>query len=148
MIPSDTESTSRNGPLGPKIFNGIWWSVELPQRWRGEGDERCATFQAEPPLGALQISAARKDVGMVTDDDLRDFAAERISKGIELQKTQWGSFVGLVTQYSKRGYFWREWWLRESNLLVYVTYNVRNGYQEQEAEDIHRILASLKSISS
>jgi hypothetical protein len=135
------------GSLDRKTFNGIWWSVELPKWWSGVGNEQCATFQADPPLGALQISAARRDAGLVTDDDIKELAAEQISRGQKLWRAECGPFSGFCTEHSNAGSFWKEWWLRSGDLLVYVTYNVMGGKELLEKQDVESMLASLKPIS-
>ena len=139
-------SESGNGSLTPEIFDGVWWSVELPEDWIVQGDEHCATFQAKAPLGAMQVSSARKDHGDVTDDDLHGFAEERISRGLELERVEYGSFSGFCISYTNAGSFWKEWWLRSLGLMIYVTYNVEDGCQILEEQYVNRILASLKAI--
>jgi len=83
----------------------------------------------------------------VTDDDLKEFAAEHISQGRNLSRAECGQFSGFCTQYSKGGSYWKEWWLRTEDLLVYVTYNVTAGKELHEKEDVEKILASLKPVS-
>jgi hypothetical protein len=59
------------------IYKSAWWSVELPPNWHGNPDADCTTFHANHPSfgGALQISAAYKDTGIVTDQDLKSSPA-------------------------------------------------------------------------
>ena len=130
----------------PESFDGTWWSVILPPSWSGHADGECGTFQSSPPLGALQISSARRDIGPVTDDDLRDFAAERITSGIRPENAAYGPFVGFSVEYRKGQHFWKEWWLRSEGLMIYATYNIK-GRDFLEKEDVERILSSLKPTS-
>lgn len=125
------------------IFASAWWSVELPQQWSGHPDGQCAAFRADPPLGVLQISAARKDAGPVTDQDLTEFAEERIAPEVPLDGVRFGAFSGVTAKYRKDGLLWQEWWLRSGPLMVYVTYNVVQEHEASEQDAIASILASL-----
>jgi hypothetical protein len=125
------------------VFRNAWWSVELPPNWRGYPDVYCATFQADPPLGALQISAADKETGIVTDQDMREFAAKRVAPGVRFADVRLGAFTGLTTRYFRDGLFWNEWWLKSGHLMVYATYNVVREREGEETEVIESILTSL-----
>ena len=127
-----------------RTFDGAWWSVTLPLGWDGRPDKECATFQRNPPLGVLQISSARKDIGPVTAEDLREFAEERVASGVQLLEVSHGPFSGFSAEHSKEGRFWREWWLRSGQLTVYVTYNVAQGNARIEKDEVERIIESLK----
>jgi hypothetical protein len=126
-----------------QIFSGLWWSVEVPQGWRADRDKECVTFRTTPPLGAFQISAARKDQEPVTDQDLKEFAKELMAEGIRIDKVSYGPFSGFFAQYSKKGLFWQEWWLGSGRLMVYATYNVVQGSEHLEGKEIEGILSSL-----
>lgn len=127
------------------IFDGIWWLVELPQGWAGRPDEECATLSRSPQLGALQVSSARKERTPVADEDLREFAEERVPAGVQLLQVTCGPFSGFSAEYSKGESFWKEWWLKSGHLMVYVTYNVRQGKEHLEIEDVERIVGSLRA---
>jgi hypothetical protein len=124
-------------------YRSGWWSVVLPPGWLGYADAACSTFQAQPPVGALQISAARKESEGITDGDLREFAEGRVSTTTPLQYCAFGAFLGVTAQYRKDGLFWQEWWLRSGQLMVYVTYNVSQEHAAAEQGSISIILSSL-----
>jgi hypothetical protein len=124
-------------------YKAAWWFVDLPADWRGYPDAGCSTFRADPPLGVLQISAARKDGGIVTDLELREFAEERLGREVALQKAKFGNSAGFTATYRRDGLSWQEWWLKSGCLMVYVTYNVAEGYETIEQATIARILDSL-----
>jgi hypothetical protein len=77
--------------------------VVLPPGWNGHSEGDCATFRADPAFGVLQISAVRKDVGIVTDDDLKEFALERVASETALEKAKFEAFSGFTTIYPKNG---------------------------------------------
>jgi hypothetical protein len=125
-------------------FFSPWWSVELPDNWSGSRDDTCATFLADPPVGALQISAASKGTDFVTDDDLKDFAQEYIDAGTKLGRATYGSFSGFYLRYSEGAIYWKHWWLRSRNIIVYATYNTALETKGVEDEAIERILSTLR----
>ena len=125
------------------IFTSAWWSVELPPNWSANPDGNCATLRADPPLGVLQISAARKDTGVVTDQDLTEFAEMRIAPKTRLAGVSFGAFSGATAMYRKDGLFWQEWWLRSKDMMVYATYNVVQESEAAELRTVEGILASL-----
>jgi hypothetical protein len=126
-------------------FSGVWWRISLPPGWSARQDEECVTFQGDPPIGALQISSARKSEGVVTDEDLMEFGA---SKKAHLSPATHDRFSGFCAEYCKDGRSWNEWWLRCGDLLVYVTYNVELGSEEAERNAVTKIVASLKPASN
>jgi hypothetical protein len=127
-------------------YRSTWWSVELPPTWRGDPDGDCSTFRADATLGVLQISAARKDKGIVIDDDLKEFAYERVAPDVRLEKVTFGAFCGFTARYAENGLSWQEWWLRLETVTVYVTYNVVLGNEAAEQDAVTEILTSLRII--
>ena len=83
----------------------------------------------------------------MSDRDLKEFARERIRGGTPLLKVRYGPFSGFSVEYTKEQRFWKEWWLRSGNLMVYVTYNVILGKQNVEKEKVEKLLRSLKPIT-
>ena len=130
---------------GPKVvFSSAWWSVELPPGWRGHRDRECVTFQADLPIGALQISAARKENAPVTSDDLKDFAKERTRGKATLRPARIGEFDGFTSELEDDKASWREWWVRCKDIAIYATYNAPIGDAGTEIPLINMILASLR----
>jgi hypothetical protein len=126
------------------IYKSEWWSVDLPPNWSGHPDDSCSTFSAEPSLGVLQISAARKDTGIVSEDDLGEFAEHRIGHlGIRIEHVGPGLFSGFTASYRENCLFWRKWWVRSDHLMVFITYNVDQGNEAAEQLVVLGILSSL-----
>lgn len=105
-----------------RIFNGGWWSVRLPNGWQGHPEEHGASFFRTPRHGRLQISAALKEGMEVSDDDLREFAKERVAEGRMLEKVCYQAFSGFQCVHSKGNLTWHEWWLRCGSMMIYATY--------------------------
>ncbi len=119
------------------------WSVSLPPHWEVYKDPECATFYADPNLGALQISSAQKDSGIVTNTDLMDFARDSVPTDIELAHVAFGNFDGLTAAYEENDIFWQKWWFRSDRLLVFATYNGPAGRTLEERVIIPKILRTL-----
>jgi hypothetical protein len=126
-------------------YESTWWTVELPSGWQGSADGTCSTFTDTPEHGVLQISAANKDSGVVTDDDLKEFASERVASNIPLDPAVAGAFSGFTARYQKERQWWQEWWLRSGQLMIYVTYNISLGRERAEQRAVTSILSSLKA---
>ena len=120
--------------------------MELPPDWSGSLGGNCATLRANPPLGVLQISAARKEAGIITDEDLVQFAEDRIAPETPLNSVECGAFSGATARYRKDGLFWQEWWLKSNRLMVYVTYNVVQEHEGAEGDVIQSILATMSGL--
>ena len=135
--------TSRKKTTGSalgEVYESSWWSVVLPPGWTASRENECTTFRATPPLGALQISSARKDLQPVDDNDLKEFAREHSNSAATLCDVKYGSFVGFSAERSQAGLYWKEWWLRSGRLMLYVTYNVAVPYKDSEMSLVEGIL--------
>jgi len=131
------------------IYKSAWWSVELPPNWRGYPDADCTTFRAHMfDGGALQISAARKETGIVTDQDLQEFAHDRLVAGAAFDPVGFRECSGFTTRYRKNGFSWQEWWLKSEQLMIYATYNVAPEKEHVEQGDVASILSSLANLTS
>jgi hypothetical protein len=132
-------------PKNKITFKSHWWSVNLPADWRIVEDNECITLSGRQFSSAVQISAARKETGFITDEDLREFASERLSKKISLSKENINitTFTGLYAERIQNGVFWREWWLRSGSIMLYVTYNIEEQFREAEKFLVDEIVGSL-----
>ncbi|QEH35587.1 hypothetical protein OJF2_41400 [Aquisphaera giovannonii] len=127
------------------LFGGTHWRVRLPAGWRGEHDDTCATVAADSGVGALQFSSARKEGRPVTDDDLRDFAAEHVEAGARLAEVSLGDFTGYHLHFGTEDASWRNWYLRRGSVALFVAYNCEPSQRGVEVREIRTILASLAS---
>lgn len=127
-----------------KTFSSTWWSVQVPETWVVEQDEECVAFTASPEIGVLQLSAARNENGLATDEDLLEFAEEHISSGAKLTSVNIGKLSGFYLQYSDGEFHCREWWLRSGNTVVFVTYTADLELSGQEDPVVDQILTTLE----
>jgi hypothetical protein len=129
-----------------RTFDGGWWSVVIPDTWQATPEKHGATFIAMPQVGTLQISAAKHQAGPISDEDLFEFAAERVSAGYELKKCAYESFSGLTCRHVEDDLRWNEWWLRSGRLLVYATYiRPLDVSDREESKLVAQILGSLQA---
>ena len=125
-------------------FKSTWWSITPPPGWLAQQDEECASFARPDGVGALQISAARKDDASVTVDDLREFAASQIPSDTVLSHVHFEAFDGLHAAFSKQGSHWEMWWLRTGSLMVCVTHNCPVDDAGIDTDAVHRSLDTLE----
>jgi hypothetical protein len=79
-------------------YYSAWWEASLPPNWYGYSDDGVATFRSDDDIGALHISEALKDEP-VNDEDLREFAGDRIGGRACLVSIQLGEFDGINAEY-------------------------------------------------
>jgi hypothetical protein len=128
-----------------KTYESHWWSVDLPPGWTASAEGQCTTFRATPPIGALQISSARKDSGPIQDDDLKEFVSERLGRNAQLSVAVLGPFAGFTSEREEESLFWKEWWLRSGQTMLYVTYNVVPKYKDSEMNSVETILRNARA---
>lgn len=127
------------------IVKSGWWSLSIPIGWEISEDEDCVTVSKGHSSGALQISFAKKDSTDVSDDDLKDFASDRVNK-VDLKKVEGDGFTGFTTNYIHDGIIWQEWWIRSGNLMAYITYNTKLANNEAETVEVGKIVGSLEPV--
>jgi hypothetical protein len=126
-----------------QIFESAWWEVSLPLGWTGEHEEECATFLSHNEVGALQMSAYRKDEEL-TDADLQEMAAEHVEAGAKLKPVQLGSFTGFYFHFRTEDAYWRWWLLRCNQTHLYATYNCDPDERGKDDEQVDQIMNTLK----
>lgn len=125
-------------------FASAYWRVSVPPDWTARNNPECATFERQAGVGAVQISAARKE-GLVTDEDLRDFAKDHLSAGAKTKELKLGDFEGFVLGYRDDANNWRQWFLRYGATAVFVTYNCPLESQGEEDEIVDSLLSTLRA---
>lgn len=125
-------------------YKSTWWMARLPDGWDAVENQECVTFSSRNHLGVLQISAAYKERDDVTEADLAEFAAERLGEKVALKKIKLPAFDGFYAEYVSANRSWREWWLRSSGLMLYVTFNT-DKLASGERVAIDEILESLRA---
>jgi hypothetical protein len=139
---ANTDARAGGGMILAVVYKSTWWSVHLPEGWTDQTDDEGASFIAPADAGVLQISAARKELDSISDDELKKFAYQRIPPTALLEVTTAGTFTGFTATYTSDEELWQEWWARHQQLLIYATYiNLATG--DGKMADVLRILSSL-----
>jgi len=125
------------------IFESSWWSLQLPADWEWEEGEDCVSFFSDDSVGALQVSAYQKEGADVDDADLLEFIPEEIpvASGTPVKI---GVFTGFLISYHEDETYWRQWWLKAGQIMVYLTYNTDPADQGTEDAVIDQIVSTLK----
>lgn len=132
-----------NSEIAAQIYQSTWWSIELPASWTHRIEQECVSFRNEPPLGILQVSAARNPSGPATLQDLVDFATDANKPVRNFQTLTSTKHSGILTEYFSEDLFWCEWWLKSGASVVYLTYHVLATQHGAEFEQVRRIVGSL-----
>lgn len=125
-------------------YVSAYWTVSLPIDWIATNHPECATFERQVGVGALQISAAHKE-GLVTDEELREFAGDHLSAGATTKNLRLGDFEGFTFRYRDGDRNCRQWFLRCAATAVFVTYNCPLESKGEEDEMVDSILGSLRA---
>ncbi len=127
-------------------YESAWWSIAMPNGWQAESDESCATIASDNGVGALQLSAYQNEAGSITNDALSEFVLEESLDAVHLTEVKRGDFEGLSTHYREEGTYWRRAWLKNANILLYVTYNCSAGDESIEKDVVDNMLHTLKRL--
>ena len=130
-------------PTDMRTVRGYSWELDLPSDWTAESDDTCVTLERAGGVGALQISGAQKD-GEVTDEDLRDFASERLDAGAVASAAVCGDYFGFSLRYREDSSYWRQWYLRSSQSMLFVTYNCAEESRGVEDAEVDRVVGTLR----
>jgi hypothetical protein len=125
-------------------FESSWWVAELPEDWLAETMDECASFSQKQGVGCLQISAYQNLDRSVAHEDLQEFSWEEMQEQPALHPVRCGSFTGFAIVQAADQEWWRKWWLRNGNLLLFVTYNCREESRGKEDAVVDSILETLK----
>ena len=123
-----------------------WWSVQLPTNWLVEEGEECVSLYSPTGVGALQISAYRKDDGVVTDKLLLGFVnKEQNLQNAVPESVHCGELTGFTISHVEDGTFWQKWWIGKGRLLLFVTYNCKVENREVELATVSTIFGTFAS---
>ena len=122
-----------------------YWQISLPDDWLIETEDDCQSIYHPDGAGMLEISASLQPEPL-TQDDLKAIASEHLETGATTEDTLIGNFSGFELTYEDEDVFWREWYLKHDNLLLFITYNCDLADEEKEEGTLDVILATLKAL--
>ncbi len=119
------------------------WEATLPYEWESQRDGDYICLYHPNGVGAVQISAAFKD-SAVTKEDLRNFASEHLGAGAKIRELTCGDFCGFTLAFGNKDTYWRHWYLRCANQMLFITYNCYINDRGLEDEALSEVLNSLQ----
>lgn len=125
-----------------KIFQYPLWSISLPDDWEEEHDDEGVTLFDPQGSGSLEITTLEQDEP-VDDGFLEYMAEEHLEAGAEPEEVECGDFEGFELSYGDAEHYWREWYLRAGNLMLYVTYHCPLADEGSEDDAVDAILETL-----
>lgn len=125
------------------IVQTEWWCIELPDEWSAEMDDDCVSITDCDNVGTIDVSAIRKEEGLVSEQDLKDLAEELIADGFEFQRVTIAGSKGLLFSYQEEDVAWREWYLAHDSLVLYATYNTEVEHSGLDDAMVDEILSTL-----
>jgi len=123
------------------------WHLNLESNWQAEDSDECMTLFRPDGAGALQISAAIKDDGEVSEEELNEFIADCLGTG-EFPRVRLGAFLGRCTEYVAEETYWLKWCVSTGRLVLFVTYTCGFRDKDQERSDVGAMLSTLEAGAS
>lgn len=124
-------------------YKSTYWTINYPSHWIVRKHKEGFSFYSENGVGALQISAYSKD-DEVTERDLIEFAKEEVPEGEDLSKAAIGKYSGIESDFKLADHYWRMWFLRKNQVMLFMTYNCEFEVKNEEREIIDQIVSTLK----
>jgi hypothetical protein len=123
-----------------------WWAIEIPDEWNAQYSEDCVTVSDCDGIGSIDISALKKQQGIINDEDLREFADDLLVKQLIPQLVEHNGLSGFYFEYLEDGLAWREWYLAVNELFIYITYNSESENKNFDVAVVDQILETLTLI--
>lgn len=96
--------------------------IDLPESWSVEQDEESLIFNDPDNITCLEISAVRKQDGLVEDDDLKIFSQDFLEQGLKPTPISIGDFCGSYFSLEEDGEAWREWVLCAEDVMLLASH--------------------------
>jgi hypothetical protein len=127
-------------------FKSTLWQILVPPPWKAEDCEHCIEFTQPEGVGALHISASRKEVGEVLNAESLSALKDNCPENIVPKNASCGEFEGYWAEYidATSGFYWKRWIVACRKVLLFITYTCPNGEEELEAPQASALLSSLQ----
>ena len=119
------------------------WSIETHPSWRVEDDPECLTLTKSDETGAFQLSSVMKEAGSITQLEVKQFASEETDLMGVPSPVKFTHFLGFEVSYSEKGIHWHRYWLANSNILVFATYNGSSANWDSEKQEVIQMLNTI-----
>jgi len=126
-----------------KTCSNDHWRLLLPDDWVCESEEDTRLIYHPGGIGRLEITPSLQPEA-IDDEDLRYFASEQIEQGVQPVAVTVGDFSGIELIYEHDDLYWRDWLLRNDDLLLLATYTCPPGLETKEEGMLDVMMATLK----
>lgn len=96
--------------------------IDLPESWSVEQDEDCFIFNDPDKITCLEISAVRKQDGVVEEGDLKVFSQDFLDQGLKPTPISIGDFYGFYFAMQEDDEVWREWILCAEDVVLLASH--------------------------
>ena len=122
------------------------WSLGVEDDFRAEVEDGTVCISRPDGAGVLLISAADKEGGLVSRDDLGALARSECPEHASVGDCELGDFRGVHAMYGDpdEGVRWHRWYLGYGSLVLLVTYMVPLEHEGEEDEAVMGMLRSLR----
>lgn len=120
-----------------------WWLLELPNEWQASQEEDAIVVADQDGVGELIITTLQKESGLVSDDELMEYARDTLEICGGAAQVEVADAVGLYCCFEDAGEYVREWYLRHQDLFLYITYCCDAEDAAMDDAAIDEILATL-----
>jgi hypothetical protein len=138
--------------LSAKTLSFPTFRIDVPDSW----DQHIKTGPADQPAGGVQFHYS-DDLGslkiqsleapeVVSEARLRNLT--NLDAATTLTWQHWGDFSGYQYDYEERGAFFRQWWLVNGQIVVFITYQTDPDSKDIATADIDRVVRSLSAGAS
>lgn len=126
------------------VVESQWWIVDLPPEWSAEQDEDTIIISDEDGVGEIAITTLEKEVGLVTDTELLEYAQEVIDTfSLVAEPVSVADLSGYYFSYIDEGDAVRDWYLRCDNLLILITYSCAYDNAGLDDASVNEILSTI-----
>ena len=125
-------------------FISDWWELDLVDDWAAQKDEDCVTISRPNGVGALQVSAYRKDNGKITDEELLEATDSDATSREKLSRVKISALEGYERSDLSGSSFSHQWWLGSDETMIYMTYNCEMSDQTVESDAVNTMVASIR----
>ncbi len=127
-------------------YNSKWWSTNYPSSWVSEEEKDCHSFYNNDGVGALQVSAYKKENGEVNNSELISFIEGYTPSDISLEQIYSGDFQGFYCHFISDEEYWKYWILKAGGLMLFITYNCAEDDKGIEDQEIDIITKNIKKL--
>jgi len=130
-----------------RVLETDLWTLLVPEGWFAERDDDSIVIVDEDDVSNIEISSLKREQGVVSTDEINEFAADLITAGHAGQNVTVAGFNGLLFEYEDDEEWVREWYLAKGPLLLLITHCCDAEHQGLDNQSVDQLLSSLVPLS-